>query len=210
MSPRVTVTPEEFETLSQQAQAYARTKQTLKKRSKSLIEREMSVSSREALVNSREALDERNRSLTEENSLLRDQLSTEKDKNIELEGKIRGLAVYANDRQLLNDTRAELENTRSQLATEQAEYEKTRRKLVKEKEEHERTKGKLQAQTLRFETVVRGARTLIKYLYQKFDSKKKVLCEVTIQEFADFLEKIPFSQQQTKNKAVEQKRGPER
>lgn len=210
MSPRVTVTPEEFETLSQQAQAYARTKQTLKKRSKSLVEREMSVSSREALVNSREALDERNRSLTEENSLLRDRLSTEKDKNIELEGKIRGLAVYANDRQLLNDTRAELENTRSQLATEQAGHEKTRRKLVKEKEEHERTKGKLQAQTLRFETVVRGARALIKYLYQKFDSKKKVLCEVTIQEFADFLEKIPFSQQQTKNKAVEQKRGPER
>ena len=41
-------------------------------------------------------------------------------------------------------------------------------------------------------------------------SKKKALCEVTIQEFADFLEKIPHTQQQTKNKAVEQKRGPER
>lgn len=196
LSSRVSVTSEEFETLCEQAKAFAVTKETLEKRSKSLIAREQVVSRRDALLDSHEYLSERNRSLTAENSLLRDQLSSEKDKNIKLEAKIREFAVYANDRQQLKDTRAELEDTRSQLA--------------KEKEEHEKTKGKLQAQAERFEAVVRGARALVKYLYQKFDSKKKALCEVTIQEFADFLEKIPHTQQQTKNKAVEQKRGPER
>lgn len=199
---RVSVTQEEFETLSSQAKAYAVTKETLQKRSKSLIAREQNVSRREALLDSSERLVERNKALTAENLLLRKQLSTEKDKNIKLEEKIRGLAVYANDRKLLEDTR-------SQLATEQAEHEHTKQELAKEKEEHEKTKGKLQAQIERFEAVVRGARALVKYLYQKFDSKKKALCEVTIQEFADFLEKIPLTQQ-TKNKAVEQKRGPER
>lgn len=196
LSSRVSMTPEEFETLSGQAKAYAVTKETFAKRSKSLIARERLVHSREALLDTSERISERNKVLTAENSLLRKQLSTEKDKNIELEGKIRGLAVYANARQQLKNTQAELEDTRSLLA--------------KEKEEHEKTKGKLQAQAERFEAVVRGARALVKYLYQKFDSKKKALCEVTIQEFADFLEKIPHSQQQTKNKAVEQKRGPER
>lgn len=196
LSSRVSVTPEEFETLSEQAKAYAVTKETLEKRSKSLVAREKIVHSREALLDTSDHLRERNKTLTTENSLLRDQLSSEKDKNIKLEAKIRGFAVYAKDRKLLEDTRAELEDTRSLLA--------------KEKEEHEKTKGKLQAQAERFEAVVRGARALVKYLYQKFDSKKKALCEVTIQEFADFLEKIPHTQQQTKNKAVEQKRGPER
>lgn len=196
LSSRVSVTPEEFETLSEQAKAYAVTKETLEKRSKSLVAREKIVHSREALLDTSDHLRERNKTLTAENSLLRDQLSSEKDKNIKLEAKIRGFAVYAKDRKLLEDTRAELEDTRSLLA--------------KEKEEHEKTKGKLQAQAERFEAVVRGARALVKYLYQKFDSKKKALCEVTIQEFADFLEKIPHTQQQTKNKAVEQKRGPER
>lgn len=196
LSSRVSVAPEEFETLSEQAKAYAVTKETLEKRSKSLVAREKIVHSREALLDTSDHLRERNKTLTTENSLLRDQLSSEKDKNIKLEAKIRGFAVYAKDRKLLEDTRAELEDTRSLLA--------------KEKEEHEKTKGKLQAQAERFEAVVRGARALVKYLYQKFDSKKKALCEVTIQEFADFLEKIPHTQQQTKNKAVEQKRGPER
>lgn len=196
LSSRVSVTPEEFETLSEQAKAYAVTKETLEKRSKSLVAREKIVHSREALLDTSDHLRERNKTLTTENSLLRDQLSSEKDKNIKLEAKIRGFAVYAKDRKLLEDTRAELEDTRSLLA--------------KEKEEHEKTKGKLQAQAERFEAVVRGARALVKYLYQKFDSKKKALCEVTIQEFADFLEKIPHTQRQTKNKAVEQKRGPER
>lgn len=201
-SSRVSVTQDEFETLSSQAKAYAVTKETFEKRSKSLIAREKIVHSREVLLDTSERLRERNKALTAENSLLRDQLSTEKDKNIKLEAKIRGFAAYANDRKLLEDTR-------SQLATEQAEHEHTKQELAKEKEEHEKTKGKLQAQIERFEAVVRGARALVKYLYQKFDSKKKALCEVTIQEFADFLEKIPLTQQ-TKNKAVEQKRGPER
>lgn len=202
LSSRVSVTQEEFETLAGQAKAYAVTKETFEKRSKSLIARERVVSRREVLLDTSERLRERNKALTAENSLLRDQLSTEKDKNIKLEAKIRGFAAYANDRKLLEDTR-------SQLATEQAEHEHTKQELAKEKEEHEKTKGKLQAQIERFEAVVRGARALVKYLYQKFDSKKKALCEVTIQEFADFLEKIPLTQQ-TKNKAVEQKRGPER
>lgn len=202
ITSRVSVTQDEFKALSSQAKAYAVTKETFEKRSKSLIAREKIVHSREVLLDTSERLRERNKALAAENSLLRDQLSTEKDKNIKLEAKIRGFAAYANDRKLLEDTR-------SQLATEQAEHEHTKQELAKEKEEHEKTKGKLQAQIERFEAVVRGARALVKYLYQKFDSKKKALCEVTIQEFADFLEKIPLTQQ-TKNKAVEQKRGPER
>lgn len=196
LSSRVSVTPEEFETLSGQAKAYAVTKETLAKRSKSLIAREQVVSRKEALLDSSEALRERNKTLSVENSLLRDRESSEKAKNTELRAKLRKFDDYEETKQLLNDTQTALAEANSQLA--------------KEKEEHEKTKGKLQAQAERFEAVVRGARALVKYLYQKFDSKKKALCEVTIQEFADFLEKIPHTQQQTKNKAVEQKRGPER
>ena len=196
LSSRVSVTPEEFETLSGQAKAYAVTKETLAKRSKSLIAREQVVSRKEALLDSSEALREQNKTLSVENSLLRDRESSEKAKNTELRAKLRKFDDYEETKQLLNDTQTALAEANSQLA--------------KEKEEHEKTKGKLQAQAERFEAVVRGARALVKYLYQKFDSKKKALCEVTIQEFADFLEKIPHTQQQTKNKAVEQKRGPER
>ena len=122
LSSRVSVTSEEFETLCEQAKAFAVTKETLEKRSKSLIAREQVVSRRDALLDSHEYLSERNRSLTAENSLLRDQLSSEKDKNIKLEAKIREFAVYANDRQQLKDTRAELEDTRSQLAKEKEEH----------------------------------------------------------------------------------------
>lgn len=196
LSSRVSVTPEEFETLSEQAKAYAVTKETLEKRSKSLVVREKIVHSREALLDTSDHLRERNKTLTTENSLLRDRESSEKAKNTELRAKLRKFDDYEETKQLLNDTQTALAEANSQLA--------------KEKEEHEKTKGKLQAQAERFEAVVRGARALVKYLYQKFDSKKKALCEVTIQEFADFLEKIPHTQQQTKNKAVEQKRGPER
>lgn len=127
LSSRVSVTPEEFETLSGQAKAYAVTKETLEKRSKSLIARERLVHSREALLDTSERISERNKALTTENSLLRKQLSTEKDKNIELEGKIRGLAVYANARQQLKNTQAELEDTRSLLAKEKEEHEKTKK-----------------------------------------------------------------------------------
>lgn len=196
LSSRVSVTPEEFETLSGQAKAYVVTKETLAKRSKSLIAREQAVSRKEALLDSSEALREQNKTLSVENSLLRDRESSEKAKNTELRAKLRKFDDYEETKRLLKDTQTALAEANSQLA--------------KEKEEHEKTKGKLQAQAERFEAVVRGARALVKYLYQKFDSKKKALCEVTIQEFADFLEKIPHSQQQTKNKAVEQKRMPER
>lgn len=88
---RVSVTQEEFETLSSQAKAYAVTKETLQKRSKSLIAREQNVSRREALLDSSERLVERNKALTAENLLLRKQLSTEKDKNIKLEEKFEDL-----------------------------------------------------------------------------------------------------------------------
>ena len=196
LSSRVSVTPEEFETLSGQAKAYVVTKETLAKRSKSLIAREQAVSRKEALLDSSEALREQNKTLSVENSLLRDRESSEKAKNTELRAKLRKFDDYEETKRLLKDTQTALAEANSQLA--------------KEKEEHEKTKGKLQAQAERFEAVVRGARALVKYLYQKFDSKKKALCEVTLQEFANFLEKIPHSQQQTKNKAVEQKRVPER
>ena len=196
LSSRVSVTPEEFETLSGQAKAYVVTKETLAKRSKSLIAREQAVSRKEALLDSSEALREQNKTLSVENSLLRDRESFEKAKNTELRAKLRKFDDYEETKRLLKDTQTALAEANSQLA--------------KEKEEHEKTKGKLQAQAERFEAVVRGARALVKYLYQKFDSKKKALCEVTLQEFANFLEKIPHSQQQTKNKAVEQKRVPER
>lgn len=196
LSSRVSVTQEEFETLAGQAKAYAVTKETFEKRSKSLIARERVVSRREALLDSSEALREQNKTLSVENSLLRDRESSEKAKNTELRAKLRKFDDYEETKRLLKDTQTALAEANSQLA--------------KEKEEHEKTKGKLQAQAERFEAVVRGARALVKYLYQKFDSKKKVLCEVTLQEFANFLEKIPHSQQQIKNKAVEQKRVPER
>lgn len=196
ITSRVSVTQDEFKALSSQAKAYAVTKETFEKRSKSLIAREKIVHSREVLLDTSERLRERNKALTAENSLLRDRESSEKAKNTELRAKLRKFDDYEETKQLLNDTQTALAEANSQLA--------------KEKEEHEKTKGKLQAQAERFEAVVRGARALVKYLYQKFDSKKKALCEVTIQEFADFLEKIPHTQQQTKNKAVEQKRGPER
>lgn len=196
LSSRVSVTQEEFETLAGQAKAYAVTKETFEKRSKSLIAREQAVSRKEALLDSSEALREQNKTLSVENSLLRDRESSEKAKNTELRAKLRKFDDYEETKRLLKDTQTALAEANSQLA--------------KEKEEHEKTKGKLQAQAERFEAVVRGARALVKYLYQKFDSKKKALCEVTLQEFANFLEKIPHSQQQTKNKAVEQKRVPER
>lgn len=192
ITSRVSVTQDEFNALSSQAKAYAVTKETLEKRSKSLVERERIVHRREALLDTSERLSERNKSLTAENSLLRDQLSSEKDKNIKLEAKVRGFAVYANDRQQLKNTRAELEDTRSLLA--------------KEKEEHEKTKNQLE----RFETAIRGARIYIKHLLEKFDSKHKILCEVTIQEFADFLAKFTHLPKQTKDKAIKQTRGPER
>lgn len=136
ITSRVSVTQDEFKALSSQAKAYAVTKETFEKRSKSLIAREKIVHSREVLLDTSERLRERNKALTAENSLLRDQLSTEKDKNIKLEAKIRGFAAYANDRKLLEDTR-------SQLATEQAEHEHTKQELAKEKEEHEKNKREI-------------------------------------------------------------------
>ena len=110
LSSRVSVTPEEFETLSQQAQAYASAKQTLRKRSKSLAERESRVSSRETLVNSREALDERNKSLAEENSRLRNALSSEKSKNSALLARIAELTRLEQVEKELKELKARLKD----------------------------------------------------------------------------------------------------
>ena len=91
-SSRVSVTQDEFETLSSQATAYAATKETLQKRSKSLLERERSVESREVLSNKNKRLTEQNKALIEENSRLRDALSSEKSKNSILLTRIAELA----------------------------------------------------------------------------------------------------------------------
>lgn len=154
ITSRVSVTQDEFKALSSQAKAYAVTKETLEKRSKSLIAREKIIHSRETLIDASERLSKQNRGLTAENSLLRKQLSTEKDKNIELEGKIRGLAVYAKDRKLLEDTRAELEDTRSLLAKEKEEHEKTKQELAKEKNAYEQLKIKMRE-------IINGAQALL-------------------------------------------------
>lgn len=91
-SSRVSVTQDEFETLSSQATAYAATKETLQKRSKSLLERERSVEGREVLSNKNKRLTEQNKALIEENSRLRDALSSEKSKNSILLTRIAELA----------------------------------------------------------------------------------------------------------------------
>lgn len=52
----MSVTQDEFETLSSQAKAYAATKEILQKRSKTLLERERSVESRETLTDKTSAL----------------------------------------------------------------------------------------------------------------------------------------------------------
>lgn len=162
LSSRVSVTPEEFETLSEQAKAYAVTKETLEERSKSLVAREKIVHSKEALLDTSERISERNKTLTAENSLLRDQLSSEKDKNIKLEAKIRGFAVYANDRQQLKNTQAELEDTRSLLAKEKEEHEKTKQELAKEKNAYEQLKAKVHE-------IMSGAQALLSKHFPGFE-----------------------------------------
>ena len=74
LSSRVSVTQEEFETLSEQAKAFAVTKETLEKRSKSLIAREQVVSRREALLDSSERLSERNKALTAQNKTITEEV----------------------------------------------------------------------------------------------------------------------------------------
>lgn len=202
LSSRVSVTPEEFETLSGQAKAYAVTKETLEKRSKSLIARERLVHSREALLDTSERISERNKALTAENSLLRKQLSTEKDKNIELEGKIRGLAVYANARQQLKNTQAELEDTRSLLA--------------KEKEEHEKTKKDFEDVKKFYFQVLEGFRLFAKKYLRDLAADGQRLCNLSIQDLSCCFVKYFVKHYRENEKPAQQKQvnrqqnGPER
>lgn len=200
LSSRVSVTPEEFETLSEQAKAYAVTKETLEKRSKSLVAREKIVHSREALLDTSDHLRERNKTLTTENSLLRDQLSSEKDKNIKLEAKIRGFAVYAKDRKLLEDTRAELEDTRSLLA--------------KEKEEHEKTRTMFESSKIFYSTLLEGIRLFAQTYLRDISIDGQRISELPIRElarcFVSYCKKH-MEQEQTQQKQVNrQQNGPER
>lgn len=202
LSSRVSVTPEEFETLSEQAKAYAVTKETLEKRSKSLIAREKIVHSREALLDTSDRLRERNKTLTAENSLLRDQLSSEKDKNIKLEAKIRGFAVYAKDRKLLEDTRAELEDTRSLLA--------------KEKEEHEKTKKNFDDVKKFYLQVLEGFRLFAKKRLRNLAADGQRLCDLSIQDLSYcfvkyFVKHCRENEENTQQKQLNrQQNGPER
>lgn len=200
LSSRVSVTPEEFETLSEQAKAYAVTKETLEKRSKSLVAREKIVHSREALLDTSDHLRERNKTLTTENSLLRDQLSSEKDKNIKLEAKIRGFAVYAKDRKLLEDTRAELEDTRSLLA--------------KEKEEHEKTRTMFESSKNFYSTLLEGIRLFAQTYLRDISIDGQRISELPIRElarcFVSYCKKH-MEQEQTQQKQVNRhQNGPER
>lgn len=117
LSSRVSVTPEEFETLSGQAKAYVVTKETLAKRSKSLIARERVVSRREALLDSSERLSERNKALTAQNKTiteevfqLRKKLSSEKSKNSVLLARIAELARLKQVEKELNELKARLKD----------------------------------------------------------------------------------------------------
>lgn len=117
LSSRVSVTPEEFETLSGQAKAYAVTKETLAKRSKSLIARERVVSRREALLDSSERLSERNKALTAQNKTiteevfqLRKKLSSEKSKNSVLLARIAELTRLKQVEKELNELKARLKD----------------------------------------------------------------------------------------------------
>lgn len=117
LSSRVSVTPEEFETLSGQAKAYAVTKETLEKRLKSLIAREQIVSRREALLDSSERLSERNKALTTQNKTiteevfqLRKKLSSEKSKNSVLLARIAELARLEQVEKELRELKARLKD----------------------------------------------------------------------------------------------------
>lgn len=117
LSSRVSVTPEEFETLSEQAKAFAVTKETLEKRSKSLIAREQVVSRREALLDSSERLSERNKALTAQNKTiteevfqLRKKLSSEKSKNSVLLARIAELARLEQVEKELRELKARLKD----------------------------------------------------------------------------------------------------
>jgi hypothetical protein len=117
LSSRVSVTPEEFETLSGQAKAYAVTKEALEKRSKSLIARERVVSRREALLDSSERLSERNKALTVQNKTITEEvfqlqkkLSSEKSKNSVLLARIAELARLKQVEKELNELKARLKD----------------------------------------------------------------------------------------------------
>lgn len=109
-SSRVSVTQDEFETLSSQAKAYAATKEILQKRSKTLLERERSVESRETSTDKNECLTRQNKALAEENSRLRGALSTERSKNSILLTRIAELARLEQAEKELRELKAKLKD----------------------------------------------------------------------------------------------------
>lgn len=110
ITSRVSVTQDEFETLSSQAKAYAATKEILQKRSKTLLERERSVESRETLTDKNECLTRQNKALAEENSRLRGALSTERSKNSILLTRIAELARLEQAEKELRELKAKLKD----------------------------------------------------------------------------------------------------
>ena len=107
---QLSVTQDEFETLSSQAKAYAATKEILQKRSKTLLERERSVESRETLTDKNECLTRQNKALAEENSRLRGALSTERSKNSILLTRIAELARLEQAEKELRELKAKLKD----------------------------------------------------------------------------------------------------
>lgn len=198
LSSRVSVTPEEFETLSGQAKAYVVTKETLAKRSKSLIAREQAVSRKEALLDSSEALREQNKTLSVENSLLRDRESSEKAKNTELRAKLRKFDDYEETKRLLKDTQTALAEANSQLA--------------KEKEKREKAEEGLKTAKRFYSQILEGIHLVAEKYLNKLMVNNKRICTLPIQELARFLADYSReNKEQDQQKQVNhQQRGPER
>lgn len=198
LSSRVSVTPEEFETLSGQAKAYVVTKETLAKRSKSLIAREQAVSRKEALLDSSEALREQNKTLSVENSLLRDRESSEKAENTELKARLRKFGDYEETKQLLKDTQTALTEANSQLA--------------KEKEKREKAEEGLKTAKRFYSQILEGIHLVAEKYLNKLMVNNKRICTLPIQELARFLADYSReNKEQDQQKQVNhQQRGPER
>ena len=198
LSSRVSVTPEEFETLSGQAKAYVVTKETLAKRSKSLIAREQAVSRKKALLDSSEALREQNKTLSVENSLLRDRESSEKAENTELKARLRKFGDYEETKQLLKDTQTALTEANSQLA--------------KEKEKREKAEEGLKTAKRFYSQILEGIHLVAEKYLNKLMVNNKRICTLPIQELARFLADYSReNKEQDQQKQVNhQQRGPER
>lgn len=202
LSSRLSVTPDEFETLSKQAKAYAVTKEMLQKRSKSLIEREYDVSNRETLLGNREALEKRNRQLTGENFSLCRLLDAEKEKNKTLNSQLKQFSDYEENKTKLKDTQAELDEIRSQLDNE--------------KKEHEETEKNFKSARKFYSQLLEGIHLVTEKYFNDLVINNKRICTLQLQDLASFFvnyfaEHIRENKEQSQTKQVNrQKKGPER